>query len=272
MEVAEWQGRRYLRATSTSEIAIPVGGALPERFTMEFDYAGAHKYDLEIRFVENADPNTKILIGEWEVGVRGGGVESLVKPAADIGKRFARVRVMADGAYVKVYVDDKRVANVPNANLGRAGNVWLKIPVNPGLVDQALIGDVRVMAGGRKLYDAIDADGRVATQGILFATASDRLRPESTPTLTEIVKMMGEHGDLRLRIEGHTDSVGDDAANQSLSDRRAAAVKAYLIEHGVDAGRLESAGMGETKPVAGNDTPEGRQTNRRVELVKLQGA
>jgi outer membrane protein OmpA-like peptidoglycan-associated protein len=128
------------------------------------------------------------------------------------------------------------------------------------------------MAGGRKLYDAIDADGRVATQGILFATASDRLRPESTPTLTEIVKMMGEHGDLRLRIEGHTDSVGDDAANQSLSDRRAAAVKAYLIEHGVDAGRLESAGMGETKPVAGNDTPEGRQTNRRVELVKLQGA
>lgn len=271
MEVAEWQKGRYLRATSASEIALPLGEPLPERFTMEFDYLGANKYDLEIVFTDEAGDFTKVLIGEWGAGVKGGGVEALARPDADVAKRFARVRVMADGAYVKVYVDDRRVANVPNAKLGRADRIRLRIPAHPGIVDQVLIGDIHVMAGGRKLYDAIAADGRVATQGILFDTGSDRLRPESTPTLKEIAAMLSEHPGLRLRIEGHTDAVGEDAANQTLSERRAAAVVAYLVErHDIERSRLESAGLGETRPVAENDSPEGRQANRRVELVRLQ--
>ena len=80
--------------------------------------------------------------------------------------------------------------------------------------------------------------------------------------------MLKEHADLKLVIEGHTDNVGDAAANQALSEKRAAAVKAYLVGKGVDASRLESKGLGATKPKVSNDTPEGRQTNRRVELVK----
>lgn len=82
--------------------------------------------------------------------------------------------------------------------------------------------------------------------------------------------MLRQHGDLRLRIEGHTDSVGDAATNQALSERRAASVRQFLIQnHGIDAGRLEAAGLGQTQPVDSNDTPEGRQNNRRVELVRL---
>jgi outer membrane protein OmpA-like peptidoglycan-associated protein len=81
--------------------------------------------------------------------------------------------------------------------------------------------------------------------------------------------MLKSHSDLKLTIEGHTDNVGDAAANQALSDKRAAAVKAYLVEKGIDASRLEAKGLGATKPKAGNDTAEGRQTNRRVELVKM---
>ena len=82
--------------------------------------------------------------------------------------------------------------------------------------------------------------------------------------------MLEEHNDMRLSIEGHTDADGDDAFNQSLSERRAAAVKAYLIaQHAVAATRLETAGFGETAPVSSNDTPEGKQQNRRVELVRL---
>lgn len=81
--------------------------------------------------------------------------------------------------------------------------------------------------------------------------------------------MLQQHADLRITIEGHTDNTGDDAHNQQLSEMRAAAVRAFLIEHyGIDAGRLEAAGFGESRPVASNDTPEGRQGNRRVELVK----
>jgi OmpA-OmpF porin, OOP family len=270
MEVAEWQGGRYLRATSASDVALPLGEVLPERFTLEFDYAGANKYELEIRFTDSPGDFTRVLIGAWQVGVDGGGIQAITRPDDDIANRFARVRVMADGGYVKVYVDDRRVANVPNANLGRADRIWIKVPAHPGIVDQALIGGIRVMAGGRKLYDAIAGEGRAVTQGVLFDTGSDRLRPESTPTLKEIAAMLGEHADLRLRIEGHTDAVGDDAANQVLSERRAAAVVAYLVaEHDIDASRLESVGVGEAKPVAGNESAEGRQANRRVELVRL---
>lgn len=82
--------------------------------------------------------------------------------------------------------------------------------------------------------------------------------------------MLQEHPDLRISIEGHTDSDGDDAFNKQLSERRAESVKAHLVEaYGIDPSRLETAGFGESKPVAPNDTPEGRQQNRRVELVRL---
>ncbi len=111
--------------------------------------------------------------------------------------------------------------------------------------------------------------GRVATQGILFATGQDRIRPESTPTLTEIAEVLRANPQLRLLIEGHTDNVGADAVNLTLSERRAAAVKTYLVtEAGIAPERLETKGYGEDRPVAPNDTPEGRQQNRRVELVR----
>ena len=110
----------------------------------------------------------------------------------------------------------------------------------------------------------------MATQGIYFDTGSDRIRPESTPTLKEIGTMLKEHGDLKLVIEGHTDNVGTSAANQTLSEKRAAAVRQFLIDsYQVDAARLQAKGYGETKPAGSNDTPEGRQNNRRVELVKM---
>jgi outer membrane protein OmpA-like peptidoglycan-associated protein len=125
------------------------------------------------------------------------------------------------------------------------------------------------MAGGRNLYDALAEKGRVATQGIYFDTGSDRLRPESTPTLKEIAAMLEEHPELSLTIEGHTDNVGAAAVNQALSEKRAAAVRQYLIDSkGIAAGRISAAGFGATKPSMANDTPEGRQNNRRVELVK----
>lgn len=268
MEVAEWQGRRWLRATTKATFALPLPEVLPETFTLEFDYAGINKYDLEIRFTDDPGDHTAVLVGAWEVGVRGAGIEALKKPDDDVESRIVHVRVMADGRYVKVYLDGERVANVPNADLGRTAKIHFMVPVYDNIAEQALLADLRVMAGGRTLYDAIAADGRVATQGILFDTGSDILRPESTPTLTAIAGMLEKHPDLALRIEGHTDAVGDDDANRALSERRAAAVVAYLTGRGIQAARLEAAGLGETAPVADNDTPEGRQANRRVELVR----
>jgi outer membrane protein OmpA-like peptidoglycan-associated protein len=110
----------------------------------------------------------------------------------------------------------------------------------------------------------------VATQGIYFDTGSDRLRPESSATLKEIGTMLKEHAGLKLAIEGHTDNVGSAEGNQTLSEKRAVAVRQFLIDnYQIDATRLTAKGLGQTKPVAPNDTPEGRQNNRRVELAKL---
>lgn len=271
MEVAEWQGGRYLRATHASDFAIPLGQTLPERFTLEMDvYHGGREWGwdkFELRFAEGAK---HYVWAKWTAGgIYGGGMDA----RTDLGRekfkdRFVPVRVMGDGSYIKVYMGDHRVANVPNAAIGRANKIWVTVGAHDK--EPAFIGAIRVAAGGKKLYDALTEKGRVATQGIYFDTGSDRIRPESTPTLKEIGAMLTEHGDLKLTIEGHTDNVGSASANEDLSQRRAAAVKAYLVDkHGVDTSRLSSAGFGDKKPSAPNATPEGRQQNRRVELVKM---
>jgi len=110
---------------------------------------------------------------------------------------------------------------------------------------------VRIAAGGRDLYDALARDGRVATQGILFAVDSDVIRPESTPRLKAIGDMLTRHKDLRLSIEGHTDADGEDTHNLDLSKRRAAAVKAFPVA--TYGGRYGAARDGRLR----RDTPGG---------------
>lgn len=105
-----------------------------------------------------------------------------------------------------------------------------------------------------------------AAQNIYFTTGKYTLLSKSFKGLNEVAQIMKENTDLKLAIDGHTDDVGNDAFNQKLSENRAAAVKAYLVKKGVEESRLESAGHGETEPVADNKTAAGRQKNRRVEL------
>lgn len=82
--------------------------------------------------------------------------------------------------------------------------------------------------------------------------------------------MLSQHAELKLAVEGHTDNTGLAAANQALSEKRAQAIVQYLTSNsGIAASRLTEKGMGASKPAASNDTPEGRQQNRRVELVKM---
>ncbi len=204
--------------------------------------------------------------------LRGGG-EGAPHTSAQLNNlndnRPNKMMLLADGDYVKFYVNDKRIANVPNARLMKSNKIWINtfFAEDPFLV---YVGNFRVAASDKKIYDALASAGRLALQGIYFDTGSDKLRPESTGTLREVGAMLKDHPELRLQIEGHTDNVGSEASNLALSDKRAAAVKQSLVANfGIDAGRLESKGFGPSKPAAPNDTPEGRQTNRRVEIVKL---
>lgn len=100
-----------------------------------------------------------------------------------------------------------------------------------------------------------------------FDVDSDILKTEAYPELDKIVDLFKNHPNARGRIEGHTDNTGSAAYNQNLSERRAMAVYQYLVVHGVSSDRLSHAGYGYSRPVATNDTPEGRQLNRRVEIT-----
>jgi outer membrane protein OmpA-like peptidoglycan-associated protein len=106
---------------------------------------------------------------------------------------------------------------------------------------------------------------KIVLRGVNFDFDKSNIRPDAAVILDEAVRILSGSSSP-VSIEGHTDWIGTDAYNQGLSERRANAVQAYLIEHGVDASRLSTSGYGESRPIASNDTREGRALNRRVEL------
>ena len=270
MEIVEWQGQRWLRSGGSRDIfAITLPETLPDRFTMEYDLAGSGN-GMQINFV-NEEPGNgpRITIDSHTAWLTADPVQGRGELGANTSETPVKIRISVDGKYLKLYANEHRALNVPNANIGRSNHIY--IDMNGWSKDEPrMIANIRIFAGGKKLYDALAEKGRVATQGIFFATGSAELAGESTPTLKEIGQMLKEHGDLSLTIEGHTDNTGNAAANQALSEKRAAAVKDYLVTtYQIDASRLQSKGFGASKPAASNDTPEGRQQNRRVELVKM---
>ena len=107
----------------------------------------------------------------------------------------------------------------------------------------------------------------VNVSDVLFDTGRYTLRPGAREKLAKISGIILAHPGLKLEIEGHTDSVGSEEYNQQLSENRAGAVRDYLLQQGISINSLTARGLGETTPVASNETSAGRQQNRRVELV-----
>ncbi len=105
---------------------------------------------------------------------------------------------------------------------------------------------------------------------VLFDTDKATIKSVSYPELDDVVKVFQENPGLRVEVDGHTDSQGSDAHNLDLSQRRAAAVRQYLVSHGIAPDRLEAQGFGESQPIADNNTASGRALNRRVELKVLK--
>jgi OmpA-OmpF porin, OOP family len=101
---------------------------------------------------------------------------------------------------------------------------------------------------------------------VLFDFDKSTIKPEAAAILDRLVAFMNENKDKKVNLSGHTDSIGTDAYNQKLSERRANSVKAYIVKKGVDDSRVAAQGFGETKPIADNKTKEGRAKNRRVEI------
>jgi outer membrane protein OmpA-like peptidoglycan-associated protein len=102
---------------------------------------------------------------------------------------------------------------------------------------------------------------------VLFRSGSFELLPGARERLAKVSGIVLAYPSLHVAIEGHTDSVGSDQYNQDLSEHRAEAVRDYFVQQGISSSAVEARGFGKSEPIASNDTPEGRQQNRRVELV-----
>jgi len=167
-------------------------------------------------------------------------------------------------------VEEKNVDQIQPSLEARVKKEVGSVLVGVDVVTAAAVQNKMVEVKAADIADALATKGFVDIYGINFDVDKTDIKPDSKKTLDEVASLLKIDRSLKLEISGHTDSTGDKAHNMQLSEGRAKAVVDALVkEYGIDAARLSAKGYGDTKPVAGNDTDEGRAKNRRVELRKL---
>lgn len=280
VEVVSYKGRKWFKATASEDginesslhyLRYDPKPDLPKKFTVEFDADMGGPFSV----IFSDQPG----FGGREIRFRREEVQTaqVRAPVKPFGPVVKRVSISVNGTYAKVYVGGVRVLQDPDALerpirrigfrfdqlLGRGG------VEDPAMLEHQMITSFRLAEGGKDVAQALQTDGRIVVHGIYFATGSDVIQPESGGALRNILALLNDDAGLRFRVEGHTDDQGGPKVNGPLSERRAAAVKAWLVSQGVAASRLETKGLGATKPIGANDSQEGRANNRRVEFVKL---
>ena len=270
---------------------------LPEVYTVEFDYydfvenEGEDFGDLHLSFY--AHPEGKNDRGNWLWGftfdnfvenytlkdqnfykefhttvwatTTDKGVDNTNRIERVEPNKWHHISVSVNKRAIKVYFDETRVFNLPNYKNPNGGHIEFTYDF---CETPAYIKNIRIAKGAVPLYDRMMTDGKFITYGITFDVGKAVIKPESMGEINRIVNLMNENPSLKFEVQGHTDNTGSAATNQTLSEQRAQAIVAKLIEMGVSANRLTAVGKGQTSPLADNSTDEGRAKNRRVEFIK----
>jgi outer membrane protein OmpA-like peptidoglycan-associated protein len=277
-ELRTGEGVRQLSMTARSVTLTPNLKGLPKNFTMEsvMKYQGhgvaVHwifrgKTGQEIMRMQLGSVYTKMDI-HFRVGKE---IISSQQIVMDWTKPVRQALWLQKGR-LRLYLNGERAFDANQIEIEEIATVEAEVSMSQDpRPPEKYFGfqGVRFAESFPDMSQVITSTGRYIVRGILFDTDSDGIKPESAPAIKKIATSLEANPTLKLTIEGHTDSVGDAAHNLDLSKRRAEAVRAVLVgQFNVDAGRLSAAGLGATKPVEPNDTPQGRAQNRRVELVR----
>lgn len=308
VSVEQLQGK-WFRLFPGSRFASPAFKKLPANFTMDADiqirYAGEGGYvypELEIKlldilpgdahvnsYVVNQDAANEValvLSSAGEGKPLTASLKSYVKGSTHFSNEGKEIKAVSDNEHmlhlsvwvqqqrIRCWINEEKIFDIPlgvpaNTSFNRAG---FSVESSVYTEDQLgiYVSNLKVAEGTPDMRNKLLKEGRLVTNGILFDTGSDRIKPESNGVLKEIAAVMKENASMKVKIVGHTDSDGEAPANQELSKRRAAAVqKSLTTNFGIDASRMQTDGLGEGSPAADNTTREGKAKNRRVEFIKL---
>jgi len=226
-------------------------------------------FDLTYDFTQPDNYWVKSFVGGFfnQVGRSDGGPWWLYTAAAS----YITAKATKDGQNLTVAVlvgesNGGKWSNDPKDPVIKPGEVLVVVDVVTAKAVEIRMVEVKAA----DMADALATKGTVSIYGIYFDVDKTDIKPESAKTLDEMASLLKIDRSLKLEISGHTDSTGDKDHNMKLSQGRAAAVVDVLVKkYGIDPARLQANGYGDTKPVAANDTEDGRAKNRRVELKKL---
>jgi outer membrane protein OmpA-like peptidoglycan-associated protein len=174
----------------------------------------------------------------------------------------------------RLWIDEKKVFDIPRAinTADTMNQVYFKMDGSNYKEDEIglFVSNIKIATGLPDTRHKLVEEGKFSTTGILFDVNAATIKPESAGVLKEIAGALKSSAGIKIKIIGHTDSDGTDAANLDLSKKRAEAVKAALVnDWSIDASSMETDGKGEGSPVGDNKTKEGKAQNRRVEFIKL---
>jgi OmpA-OmpF porin, OOP family len=273
VELRKGGGIRELYAKDGVELTSP-NFVVPKNFTFELEFTGTGETVWKFRNKDNNDVlvlNARAEANEHSASTRvdwpGHGElgSGDIKVAESTKTTPVKYALWVQEGRLRAYLNGQRVVDVNQVDV--AGITHLLAEISRYRPNG--LRSIRIAESAPDFSTVMSSTGKYVTHGIHFDTDSDRLRPESAAVLKAVASGLDKNPNLKLEIDGYTDSTGDAAHNLDLSKRRADAVKSVLVsQYGVDAARLTSNGFGADKPMQSNDTPDGRAANRRVEFVK----